>query len=132
MPSRCESDDLQQRQRMRISFESACNLQALLHACNTIALVHFPRLLFLLCSDLGVHFDGFIATVAHTHVVAGDADITGARADAIAAAYTAAEAAVRLIKPGNTNTQVTEAIAKVCSAFGVNPMAGVLMHRMEQ
>lgn len=78
-----------------------------------------------------MHFDGYIATVAHTHVVAEDA-VTGVRADVIAAAYTAAEAAVRLIKPGNSNTQVTEAIAKVCTAFGVNPMAGVLMHRMEQ
>jgi hypothetical protein len=39
---------------------------------------------------------------------------------------------VRLIKPGNTNTQVTEAVAKVCAAYGVNPVAGVLMHRMEQ
>ncbi len=39
---------------------------------------------------------------------------------------------MRLIKPGNTNTQVTEAVAKVCAAYGVNPVAGVLMHRMEQ
>jgi len=82
-----------------------------------------------------VHIDGYIANVAHTHVVASDggaAPITGPQADVIAAAYHAAEAAIRMIKPGNTNTQVTETIAKVAEAFGVSPMQGVLMHEMKQ
>ncbi len=58
--------------------------------------------------------------------------MTGPRADVLSAAYHAAEAAVRLIKPGNTNTQVTEAIAKVAAAYGVTPMAGVLMHEVKR
>lgn len=32
---------------------------------------------------------------------------------------------MRLIKPGNKNTQVTEAIEQVAAAFGVNAVAGV-------
>lgn len=55
-------------------------------------------------SDLGVHIDGLAAVVAHTFVVgtsSGDGSVTGRKADVILAAYHAAEACVRLIKPGN-------------------------------
>ena len=51
------------------------------------------------CSDLGCHIDGFIAVVAHTHVLHGG-PVTGREADVIAAANTAAEVALRLIRPG--------------------------------
>jgi curved DNA binding protein len=81
--------------------------------------------------DLGVHIDNFIAVAAHT-IVVGEEETTGATADVIIAAYTAAEVALRLIKPGNTNTQVTEGIASVAAAYGVTPVAGVLSHEMRQ
>ena len=81
--------------------------------------------------DLGVHIDNFIAVAAHT-IVVGAETVTGTQADVIQAAYTAAEVAVRTIKPGNTNTQVTAAIANVAKAFGVTPVQGVLMHQMKQ
>jgi hypothetical protein len=58
--------------------------------------------------------------------------VTGPRADVLAAAHAAAEAAVRLIKPGNTNAQVTEAVAAVAAAYGVTPAQGVLMHQMKR
>lgn len=48
---------------------------------------------------MGCHIDGFIAVVAHTHVVQ-DGPVTGKKADVIAAANTAAEVAMRLIRPG--------------------------------
>jgi len=48
------------------------------------------------------------------------------------AALTAAEVATKLIKPGNTNQQVTDAIAKVAEAYGVNAMQGTLMHQMKR
>ena len=57
--------------------------------------------------DLGVHVDGYIAVAAHTVVVhavafaAGSAPETGPRANVLAAAWTAAEVAARMIKPGN-------------------------------
>lgn len=48
---------------------------------------------------MGCHIDGFIAVVAHTHVLA-QGPVTGRAADVIAAANTAAEVALRLMRPG--------------------------------
>jgi curved DNA binding protein len=86
---------------------------------------------------LGVHIDGFISVVAHTHVVgSADAVLTAdqilTRNNVISAAYTAAEVAVRLLKPGNTNTMVTQAIRQVADAYDVRPISGTLMHQMKQ
>merc|ERR1719162_2678220 len=53
--------------------------------------------------DLACHIDGFIAAAAHTVVVGGD-KVEDKRADAIMAAWNAAEAAVRLVQVGNKNT----------------------------
>lgn len=50
-------------------------------------------------SDLACHIDGFIAAVAHTHVLQ-EGPVTGRAADVIAAANTAAEVALRLVRPG--------------------------------
>lgn len=98
----------------------------------------FPFLL-ILCSDLGVHVDGFIANVAHSFIVGAskvkkqkkqthvhitpwsqfciisceswsrlflffymqENPVTGRKADVIKAAHLCAEAALRLVKPGN-------------------------------
>lgn len=48
---------------------------------------------------MGCHIDGFIAVVAHTHVLQ-QGPVTGRTADVIAAANTAAEVALRLVRPG--------------------------------
>jgi methionine aminopeptidase len=48
---------------------------------------------------LACHIDGFIAAVAHTHVLQ-EGPVTGRAADVIAAANTAAEVALRLVRPG--------------------------------
>lgn len=37
-----------------------------------------------------------------------------------------------MFKAGGTNTSVTETIAKVCAEFGVNPVEGVLSHKMKK
>lgn len=55
---------------------------------------------------MGAHIDGFIAVLAHTHVIQ-QGPITGRAADVIAAANTAAEVALRLVRPGR----------KVCILF---------------
>lgn len=81
--------------------------------------------------DMACHFDGFIAAAAHTIIVGGDV-LEDKRADVIHAAWKAAEAAVRLVQVGNTNTQVTAAIAKAAAAFGCNPVQGVLSHQMKK
>lgn len=48
---------------------------------------------------MGCHIDGFIAVVAHTHVVQ-EGLVNDRKADVIAAANTAAEVALRLVRPG--------------------------------
>ncbi len=63
-------------------------------------------------SDMGCHIDGFIATQATT-IVVGDAAISGKAADVIAAARTAFDAAVRLIRPGKHIADVSAPLQKV-------------------
>lgn len=81
--------------------------------------------------DLGCHIDGFIAAVAHTHVIQEGA-VTGRKADVIAAANTAAEVALRLVRPGKKNKDVTEAIQKVAAAYDCKIVEGVLSHQLKQ
>ncbi|TRY55588.1 hypothetical protein DNTS_021480 [Danionella cerebrum] len=84
--------------------------------------------------DLGVHVDGFISNVAHSFVIGAtkDAPVTGRKADVIKAAHLCAEAALRLVKPGNQNTEVTEAWNKIAQAFKCNPIEGMLSHQLKQ
>ncbi|XP_051130599.1 ERBB-3 BINDING PROTEIN 1-like [Andrographis paniculata] len=81
--------------------------------------------------DMGCHIDGFIAVVAHTHVLQQGA-VTGRAADVITAANTAAEVALRLVRPGKKNKDVTEAIQKVAAAYDCKIVEGVLSHQMKQ
>jgi len=48
------------------------------------------------------------------------------------AAYKAAQAALRLIKPGHINNEVTEVIQKVTAAYEVNALEGVLSHELKK
>lgn len=81
--------------------------------------------------DMACHFDGFIAAAAHT-VVVGDTKVEDNRANVIMAAWTAAEAALRLVQVGNTNTAVTAAFAKAAAEFNCKPMQGVLSHQIKK
>ena len=84
--------------------------------------------------DLGVEINGFPAVVAYTVVVSSkDEKVSGKKADAILAAYTALQAALRMMKvKSNTNNDVTKAIESICKDYGVNPIEGVLSHRMKR
>jgi methionine aminopeptidase len=86
--------------------------------------------------DLGCHIDGYIAVAAHTitvgYIAQPDAPVTGSKADVFHAAFAAAEVACRLIRPGNTNLQVTEAMKRVSEAYGVHSISGTLMHQMKR
>lgn len=77
---------------------------------------------------VGAQIDGFASVSAETIVVGASAQnpVTGPRADAIKAAWTAAEVASRLIKVGEKNWAVTDAISKVALAFGTKPVEGML------
>uniref|UniRef100_A0A8C2HV60 Proliferation-associated 2G4, b n=2 Tax=Cyprinus carpio TaxID=7962 RepID=A0A8C2HV60_CYPCA len=84
--------------------------------------------------DLGVHVDGFISNIANSFVVGAskDAPVTGRKADVIKAAHLCAEAALRLVKPGNQNTQVTEAWNKIAQSFKCMAVEGMLSHQLKQ
>jgi curved DNA binding protein len=84
--------------------------------------------------DLGCQLDGFIAQVAHTIVVSADVNskVEGKKAEVILAAYNALVAAQRLIREEGTNTSITEVIAKISEAYGVNPVEGVLSHKVKK
>ena len=85
-------------------------------------------------SDLGVHIDGFIATVAQTVVVqaSADAPVTGRAADVVAAARTAFDAALRLIRPGKKIADVAATLQTIAEAYGCNVVEGVMCHQMKQ
>jgi len=84
--------------------------------------------------DMGAHIDGFIAVVAHTLAVGASVDnpVTGRQADALMAAHLASEAALRLVKPGNENSDVTEVVGKISESFECKPVEGMLSHQLEQ
>lgn len=81
--------------------------------------------------DMGCHIDGFIAVVAHT-LVLQEGPVSGRAADVITAANTAAEVALRLVRPGKKNKDVTEAIHKVAAAYDCKVVEGVLSHQLKQ
>jgi len=84
--------------------------------------------------DLRVHVDGFIVNVAHIFAiyVAQGTQVTGWKVDVIKATDLCAKAALRLVKPGKQNTQVTEAWNKVAHLFNCTPTAGVLSYQLKQ
>jgi len=84
--------------------------------------------------DLGAHIDGFIAVVAHSFVLGASAEspVTGRQADVMMAAHLASEAALRLVKPGMENTEVTETVTKIGEAFECKPVEGMVSHNLEQ
>ncbi|CAH0702760.1 unnamed protein product [Spodoptera exigua] len=81
--------------------------------------------------DLGAHIDGFIAVVAHT-VIVGGVEVTGRAADVVLAAHLASEAALRLLRPGNENYVITDAVQKITAEYGCKPVEGMLSHQLKQ
>ena len=69
---------------------------------------------------------------SHSIVVSPSASpVTGVRASLLAAAHHAAEAALRVVKPGARNWELTEVIKKVVAEYeGVNGVEGILSHQV--
>lgn len=90
--------------------------------------------------DLGCQVDGYIAVAAHTTIVVKDEEgkeqpfpeLSGPEADVVKCAHDAVELCARLIKPGNTNHQVTEALEKLETAYGVSSIPGTVMHQLKR
>jgi|LauGreDrversion4_2_1035121.scaffolds.fasta_scaffold87698_2 curved DNA binding protein len=81
--------------------------------------------------DLGCHIDGYIAMVAHT-VVVGTGKVTGKVADAIHACHNAMEGALRKLKVGNSNLDVTAVVDSIAKKFQTQPLHGVLSHELKR
>lgn len=86
---------------------------------------------------LGAHIDGYAAIAAHTLAVRDSkespfASVKGRAGDAALAAYTAADAALRVMRPGKTNEDVSHVIQRVAKDFDVQPLEGVLSHQMKR
>ena len=84
--------------------------------------------------DLGAHIDGYIATQASTRVVGASLETaaTGPAADVIAAARTAFDAAVRLMRPGKRISDVSDVLAKCVEPFGCQLVEGVMSHQIKR
>ncbi|OAX42485.1 proliferation-associated protein 1 [Rhizopogon vinicolor AM-OR11-026] len=83
---------------------------------------------------IGAHIDGFAVISAETIVVgATEQDpVTGRKADVIKAAWHAAEIAMRLMKVGNKNFAITDAVAKAAAAWDCKPVEGMLSCQQTQ
>lgn len=83
---------------------------------------------------LGAQIDGFASIVSQTVVIGASASnpVTGKTADALTAAYKASEAALRTIRPGKKNWDVTKIVDKVAKEYGVHPLEGMLSHNQER
>ncbi|CAD7002852.1 proliferation-associated protein 2G4 [Ceratitis capitata] len=84
--------------------------------------------------DLGAHIDGFIAVAAHTVVIgaSNDKKVTGRQADVVLAAYWAVQAALRLLKAGNSNYTITDAVQQISESYKCKPIEGMLSHELKQ
>lgn len=84
--------------------------------------------------DLGAHLDGFIAVVGHTVVVGAskESKVTGRKADVMLAAHYCAEAALRLVKPGNHTYAVTDTVSKIAEIYKCKPVEGMLSFQLQQ
>lgn len=81
--------------------------------------------------DMACHIDGYIAAVGHT-VIVGDGEVTEGKADVIHAAWTAAEAALRLVTVGTGSKKIIPVFQKCADAFKVQPITGVMSHQMKR
>lgn len=85
--------------------------------------------------DMGCHVDGYICVVAYTVVcdpaladifetsrTKDPSAITGRKADVIKASWTAAEACMRLIKPGHKSGDLTKTIELAAKQYSCVPL----------
>lgn len=84
--------------------------------------------------DMGAHVDGFIAVTAHTLVIGASQQnpVTGRRADVVLAAHYAFETALRMLRPQQSNYDVTDVVTRTAAQFDCRPIEGMLSHQLSQ
>lgn len=73
---------------------------------------------------MGAHIDGYAVITAET-IVVSSSPITEIRGALLTAAHQAAEVAIRLVKPGVKNWEITEGIRKVLKEYEAAGVKGV-------
>lgn len=82
--------------------------------------------------QMGAHIDGYAGILAETIVVGTD-DVTGPKADLIAAVKVAEQVALRAVKVGATNHEVSKQIEEAVKEFtGVRLVADMVTNLMSQ
>jgi len=86
--------------------------------------------------DLGCHIDGYISVASHTLIVpespGASPKVDDDMGNVAVAAYNAMIVAAASIKAGAKNTEVTEVVHRVATAYGVNAISSVRMHQMKR
>lgn len=85
--------------------------------------------------QLGAHIDGYATVAAETMVVGASKSkpVEGPAADAIKAAWTAAECAIRVMMPGKTNHEVAKEIESCIKEFkGIRAVEGMQTNQMDK
>ncbi len=75
----------------------------------------------LVCVDIGVHVDGWIADSARTVDLGGHGDITAAAEEAL-------DAAIELVEPGVSTAELGAAIEEAIDGYGLNPVTNLTGH----
>jgi len=73
--------------------------------------------------DMACHLDGYISSAGHTVIVGGE-EVSDRRADVVRAAWTSAEAALRLVQVGNKNTEVSAIFETAAEQFKCSTVKG--------
>ncbi|GAA5875468.1 hypothetical protein JCM8547_001676, partial [Rhodosporidiobolus lusitaniae] len=84
---------------------------------------------------VGAHIDGYPVVTGETIIVGASGPVTGVRANLLQAAYQAGEIALRAVKPGVRNWEVTDAVKslfKEYEASGIKGVEGILSHQFTQ
>jgi curved DNA binding protein len=82
--------------------------------------------------DVACHIDGFVAAAAHTILIGAGVPADDKRAKVVNSAWTAAEAILRCVQVGKTNSECTRIIRKCADEFECNPVQGVLSHQLKK
>jgi len=84
--------------------------------------------------QLGAQLDGYPAVAAETIVVGADASkpVTGKTADAIRAAWVGAEVALRSMKVGATNSEVSKKVEDAIKELGCRAVEGMQTNQFEK
>lgn len=76
--------------------------------------------------ELGINVDNCPAFVCHSFVF-GDSS-AGSKADLLTAAYTAAQATINALRPGQKCLELADSMANIPADFGVNYTQGLMTH----